>query len=324
MTARALALCAVLAIAAPAAAQTARVEVPHCPAPEPALAAALRLEAGDGWRVDETVASLVVHVEVTGCDDEAWTLTVTDAGGDVVSGPERIAMGAFGESTRVRVAALWAAERLGVGPPPAGATLDVPSAEAVVPPPPREDSEPTEPAPAPAPTPSPAFRPRPVLDVDAGVAYLVDPARLSEVALHARAGLSAQVLEWLLLGGFLEGGALFEPFSHAQPFFRFCVEPRAELDVGPLRVGIAPKLCTSLSRHLRGAQDFWGGGLAVGAAMRASLPIADGVAIGLRIDADAWERDLIVGTPDIDASLGSVPDLSWVGVFGASLELDVR
>ncbi|MCA9606856.1 MAG: hypothetical protein KC619_14720, partial [Myxococcales bacterium] len=326
----------VLVVTSPAAAQTVRtvrVEAPGCPALEPMLAAALRLEASEAWHVVDTDAELVVGVAIAGCDDDAWTLTIAEADGAVVRGPEPIAMGAFGESTRVRVAALWAAEHLQPDSPRAvTVALDDPSSEpleegasgaievTVIDEPATEgDAAPEVPEP-----PASGFRPRPVLEIGAGVAYVVDPAQLADVMVRARAGLSAQLLEWLLVGGFLEGGALFEPFAHTQPFFRFCIEPRAELDVGPIRVGILPKLCTSLSRHLRTSQDFWAGGLAVGAALRMSLALAGGFGIGLRLDADAWERDLIVGTPDASLGGSAAADLPWIGVFGAWLELEVR
>lgn len=312
---RLLATLLVLGPSALAAAQPVRVESPGCPPIAPRVASALRLEAGPGWDVGADDAELVVAVGVSGCDDDAWILTVSDASGAVVSGPEAVAMNDFGEPTRARLAGLWAAEHLGIAPPAAAAeSLDAPAPPAPEdpPPPPAVDAGPASPF------------PRAVLDVGVGAAYLVDPAQLAEAAVRGRVGLSAQILDWLLLGGSLDGGALFEPYQHVQPFFRLCGEPRAELDVGPLRVGIAPKLCASVSRHSRGGIDQWSGGLAVGAAIRATLAVDDGLAVGLRIDADAWDRDLLAGPSPAGVGAGGAVDLPWAGVFGAALELDVR
>ncbi len=318
MTGCQLALLATIALGAvPARAQTVGVVAEGCPPLAEPLAQALRLEAGDGWQVVEGEAALVVRVALADCAATTWTLRVTEGPQDL-AGPESIDMTTFDPGTRARIAALWASDRLA----PPGAALDDPATVSVPAPPPAAAAPASEPPPPPVPR-APAY-PRLVVAVSAGYAFFLDPVELSQHAVLARAGAFAHVLDWLLVGGSLEGGAIFEPFGHVQPFLRSCAEPQATFDLDAVRFALGPKICLSVSRHLRDTRDHWASGAAFGGLARVTMPLNGGLAIVFRVDVDAWERDLFVETPP--AAFGGAPavELPWAGMIGASLELELR
>lgn len=301
--------------ATPARAQVVGVVADGCPPLVEPLAQALRLEVAEGWRVVEGAAELVLTVELSDCAAPRWTLRLGGASGDA-AGPEAIDLGPVDPGARARIAARWAAERLS----PARSTLEDPRTIPVPDPP-----APAAPAPVPAaPVPRAPAYPRLVVMVGAGYAFGLDPVELSQHAVFARAGAFAHVLDWLLVGGSLEGGAIFEPFGHAQPLLRSCIEPQAMFDVASLRVALGPKACLSVSRHLRGTQDHWASGAAFGGLLRLTMPFDSGLAIVFRVDADAWERDVFVETPP--GPFGGAPfvALPWAGLIAASTELEIR
>jgi hypothetical protein len=291
----AIALASLGALAAPAHAQRVTVAAQHCPELEAIVASALELELAGDPRV---VAEFELRVDVPACDADRWTLRVTDADGAHVSGPQAIAMEAFAPGTRARIAALWAVDHI---PERAGlaAALAAPSPERSAPEAERARA-----------------RPRLVVDAGAGFVAFLGPAQVGEYGVVARVGLRGELLDWLLIGGSLEGGAIFEPFGHVQPVVRLCGDPRAEIDAHPIRIQLGPKFCIDTSRHIVGLGDAWTAGVGLGGFVRGSIAIADGYSLAIRADAEAWDRDIVV-----DPGRLALP---WIGAFAVALELDAR
>jgi hypothetical protein len=155
-----------------------------------------------------------------------------------------------------------------------------------------------------------------VLDFGAGFMYLFDSSELDEYAAIGRAGVYALTDAGFVVGGSLEGGALFEAFNHNQPYFRLCADPRFELAIDIARFGVGPKVCISTSRHIQGGADEWTGGFVAGGFLRAMIAVYETLSIAIRIDGEAWKRDVL------DSSLERA--YPWVGGLSATLEIDVR
>lgn len=317
-----------LALPGPATARDVSVAVEGCATIGPSVATALRLEVGSEWnvvvdedaplsvdspRVDSPgIDSFRIQVRMAHCDAPRWAAWVSDPSGQLLYGPDEIVVGAFSGSSRARIAALWAAERLLGILERARHALGEPSAV------PAFSTAATVGDVTPSPEAAEVF---PGLTVGVGGAWLEDPAALAEFALLLRVGGFAQVGEWFRMGGSLAGGALFEPFAHTQPLFRLCAEPQLTLPLGArfFSIGVGPKACLSVSRHLRIPDDHWTSGVAVGGLVRFAFGWVDGIELGARIDADAWERDAFVELPE--ATEASLP---WAGVIAGAVELSVH
>lgn len=275
-----------------------RVEAPGCVALEGRVARYLASEIPSG--------SLLLEVDLADCRATQWMVHLRSADGRVVAGPTMLDVSGFSERSRIRALGLWAAEAW------------VEPRQVVASPSPRTASEPARPTAKPP-------KGTTTISTSAGVYALDDPVALAEASPYLRVEATERLLSWVSAGAALEGGALFEPFAHRQPWLRFCVqaETRAELRPGGVSLGTGPRACISGSRHLRDGADDWAVGVAVGGVARASIDMSDRLALGFRVDVEAWERDLLVRTRELEPTEepGFIADLPWLLMVGGGLEL---
>lgn len=300
---------AVVVLALASAAPNLRVEASRCPSLETSLLAALRLELASQMASREAV----LRVELAHCEADTWRLEWLG----LPSPPPRrttMGLGTFSPSARIRAAALWAAETwtaplapsaepLATTPSQVRHTLDVP-------------------------LPTPSTSSPLILSVGLSAAGLASNDGVFNPMTGLRLEAAYSVLSWLEMGGALEGGALFEPFNHHQPWLWVCGHIAPSLELGPWgwRGALGPRVCVTGSRHLLRGRDRWASGAALGALARLAFPTGNAIDVALRFDLSAWKPDTFFQEA-VRLSAASAPDdpnpggLTWMGTIAVALEL---